>query len=277
MGRAFVARLPSKVAGIAVILTLSVAATAAAADEPASGCSSALGQFKTRRDASDLVGAKESLSHCDASCSAQEHTDCAMELTLLDARMPTVVVVARDQFGRDIAGVRLFLDGAPWPGAVDRREREINPGPHRIRAEVNGAAPVEQEFEASEHEKGRSIEFGLDVAPPPPVLVEPAPAPSPRVAAPTSSIVLAGVGVVGLGTSAILGLSGLSARDDASTCRPYCSEHQVDTVNRRFIAADMALGVAVVSLAAAAIIFFTRAEDTRPRPPLRDGFESARR
>ena len=63
---------------------------------------------------------------------------------------------------------------------------------------------------------------------------------------------LGGIGVVALGAFGFFGATGLSdANTLRGTCAPGCTDSQVQAVRARLIAADVGLGVGVLSLAAA--------------------------
>jgi hypothetical protein len=71
--------------------------------------------------------------------------------------------------------------------------------------------------------------------------------------------VLGGVGVVGIGAFAYLGLTAKGDLDHLrQTCAPFCSSSDLDSARHEALGADIALGVGVVSLAAAAYVLLTR-------------------
>jgi hypothetical protein len=199
--------------------------------------------------------------------------ECVSALAALEPRIPTVILVARDERKRDLTDVRALVDGVVVRSKLDGRELELNPGKHIVRFEMPGTAPVEQTIVVRERDKGRVLE--AELKPPSassalqPASRAPAPATSaetttPARTVPTLSWIFGAVGIAGLGTSAAFGAAALSARTEANTCRPYCSSHQVDIVNERLLGADIALGVGVVSLVAAVVIYLTQPP---PRAP----------
>jgi hypothetical protein len=262
-----------------VVLVVLVSPGSAQAAPRTDACLDAYESYQQLRDAGDVVGAKRELEICAAgACPAAVRRECIDSLTALEPRIPTVVVVARDAAKHDVADVAVFLDDKPWRPRLDGREIELNPGLHKFRFESVGRPSTVESFLINEREKGRVLEVQLPIAvipPPPPPPPPPqqqqqqqpkrdvlAPPPLPRqpttAPVPTLVYVLGGVGGVALGTSVVFGLSGLSARSDANQCRPTCQVSQVDDVNRRFLFADVALGVAVVALAAATWVYLTR-------------------
>jgi hypothetical protein len=138
-----------------------------------------------------------------------------------------------------------------------------------------GAPPIEERVFIVEGQKDRplSIAFGGQAA----VVTPPTPSPSrARVAtvprdAPTQaasgphptrilSYVIGGVGLVATGSFAYFGIEG---RSQASTlaqgcgATKSCTDAQVDPVHAELVAADVSLGIAIVSLGAAAWLFFS--------------------
>jgi hypothetical protein len=254
-----------------VVLSASLVALGAARPALAAprtdACLEAYESYQQLRDSGDVVGAKRELGTCGAgACPAAVRRECIDSLTALEPRIPTVVVVARDAAKHDVADVAVFLDEKPWRPRLDGREVELNPGLHKFRFESAGRPSTVETFLINEREKGRVLEVQLPVAtavpPPPPRLDVLAPMPTapppPTAPVPALVYVLGGVGGVALGASAIFGLSGLSARSDANQCRPSCSVSQAEDVNRKFLFADVALGVAVVAIAAATWVYLTR-------------------
>jgi hypothetical protein len=67
---------------------------------------------------------------------------------------------------------------------------------------------------------------------------------------------LAGLGVAALGSFTYFGLSGKGDyRSLRDSCSPACTDGQIGKVHDELLAADVSLGVAVVSLGVAAYLF----------------------
>src|SRR5262249_44588232 len=67
-------------------------------------------------------------------------------------------------------------------------------------------------------------------------------------------LVLGGVGFLGLGVFSYFGLTGLSKEHALEqSCMPRCPPSDIDGVRHRYLAADIALGVGLASLAAAVL------------------------
>ncbi|MCS6899380.1 MAG: hypothetical protein RMJ98_06815 [Myxococcales bacterium] len=65
---------------------------------------------------------------------------------------------------------------------------------------------------------------------------------------------------MGLGAFAYLGITGKSEEEGFKRCKPFCDPVEVDAVSRRYLFANVSLGVGVVVLGAAVYLWF-------PKPP----------
>ena len=260
--------------------------SSARADEKET-CVAASDQAQTFRDELKFRKAREALLTCarDA-CPGIVRKDCEKWLADLDASQPTVVVGARDAKGRDVAGVRVLLDGVQLLDHIEGKAVAIDPGEHLFRYESAGNAPFEERVVVRVGEKNRFLTVQLRALTAADVPVETTPPPADTGTAPplaSSSeplpvlpIVFVGVGVVALTSFTYFGLTG---RGDVSnlrdTCAPHCAQSDVDSAKSKLLIADVSLGVGFVSLAAAAVWALTRGHasstssahlDLRPLP-----------
>ncbi len=84
---------------------------------------------------------------------------------------------------------------------------------------------------------------------------------------PVTVWIFGGITVAATASFVLWGLAGNARRDTLrDECAPFCSASDASSVNRRYLAADLSLGVAVVSLGAASFFYFTR-----PSVPVRIG------
>jgi hypothetical protein len=75
----------------------------------------------------------------------------------------------------------------------------------------------------------------------------------------TAAIVLAAVGVTALGGGAYFALRGKAEVDDLrGSCAPRCAGADVDAAKTKLVIGDVAFGVSLVALGAAAYLFLTR-------------------
>jgi hypothetical protein len=193
--------------------------------------------------------------------------DCTRWQTELASAIPTVIVEASDEAGRDVTPLRVFVDGEALAGYVDGRPFEVDPGPHDLRVEAKDRVS-QQSVVAREGEKDRVIPFTLPVPASPlrPAPVTPAPPDAPTRPIPSAAWVLGGVALVGAGAFAAFGYIGLHKHDELrSSCAPSCSDAQVAPVRTDYLIGDISLGVSVLCLGAATWLFITRPTVNVPR------------
>lgn len=228
---------------------------ASGADPDSLACIHAAEDGQAARDRGEYLKAREILATCTAgACPGIIRRDCSNWLEDVRAATPSIVVIARDAAGRDLASATLTVDGAAH--VLDGSAIELDPGPHVVRVEAAGVA--EQHIVVTAGEKQRSIALTIAQKP---SAVDGVLVPShaldeklvERPHVPGGSYVLGGLGVAGLATFAVFGLLGLSdAEHLRDTCAPGCNPPDVDAARTKLIAADVGLGVGVVALAAAA-------------------------
>ena len=258
------------------VIAVTASSPAALADGRTKLCVDAYDAEQRRAEAGDLLGAREQLYICGAtSCPAVVVKQCVEGLQDVEARLPTIALAVQDFSGHDLTDVKVTLDGFAFRDHVDGRELALNPGAHVLRVtSASGTASTEIRFVAREREKGRIVRATLPVpeahvgdaraadgASAPRVETAPATngAPS-RV--PVLTYVFGGAGGVALGAFAYFGVTGLSARSDLDACAPLCPESQRDGARAKLRDADIALGLAVVSLGVAATLYVLRPDAT---------------
>lgn len=244
------------------LATLSVSATAHAADR--ASCIATFEEAAELRGHRRLVDARQRLVECaGAACPADVQKECARELESIDASLPTVVLVARDQAGRDRVRGRVLVDGAVTE--LDGKAIRLDPGRHALRFEAPGCAPREHEALLAEAEKNRRIIGALECTVEDRALfLEPTPpTPSPSRVLP---LTLVGAGVAGLVAFAYFGLSGRSELADirATGCAPACDRDAVTAARTELLIGDI-LGVAGLVALGAAWLTFESAPAARGR------------
>ena len=114
---------------------------------------------------------------------------------------------------------------------------------------------------AREGEKNRTVRIELPRKPPPRVApaegrpearppAEPPPEPI-RAKPPAMAWVLGSVGVAALGSFAYFAISA----ESQTSCAPSCSDGEADEIYRKYLVADISLGVGVVALGVATYLF----------------------
>jgi|GEM_PF-1444963 len=235
-------------------------------------CIAASEEGQALRDDRRLTEARDRLRFCarDA-CPALLRKDCADWLRDVETRLPTVVLVAEDASHRDLAQVKVSIDGRPLADALDGRAVSVDPGPHAFRFVIDGEAPVDVGVVVREGDKNRAITaafpgHGRAPAAPPARPIEPEKA-RPKGGVPASAFVLGGVGLAAIGSFAYFGWTGQrdasSLRDTCGRTRA-CTQDQVDSVRTKLLVADVSLGVGVAAIGLATYLAIAGASDAPP-------------
>ena len=250
-----------------VALAIAIAPASSAAAPPSK--SACIDAYKTSQElsrAGTLTRARSAALLCARDpCPAVLRKDCAEWVADLDMRLPTLLVVLRDESGRDVAAARVSVDGVEVANRLDGRPIDVDPGEHTIAVTVEGRPPLQQSIIAREREKAREVVFAFEPSKPktaPSLAVLPT---SPRTsetraARPLPWTFWAATGTSGVALAAfgVLGVSGLVLRDDLNGCKPTCSEERLDHGRTTFLVADISLGVAVVGAGIATFIYLMR-------------------
>lgn len=234
-------RIPWQVGLVATL----VVPRAARADERVNRCADGAESGQELRDGGKLVEAREAFLACaQTSCPKAVRESCGDWLSDVERRIPSVVVSVKDVAGRDVPSVRATLDGKPLPDNVTTVAVRVNPGTHALRCEAEGFASVEQSLTLREGEGVRVVSItapSQKVEAPPALRVE-------RSGPPIVPLAFAGLAVVSLGVFTWAGVSGANDYKQLERdCAPNCRREDLDSVRTRFVVADVALVVAVVS------------------------------
>ena len=244
---------PSRALVAGILAALAAGPSVARADVSSAECIQANAAAQDARRDLKFSAAREQLARCvDPSCPAMVRDDCARRLDELGQVQPTIVFDAKDASGRDVAAVKVTVDGRPLAEKLDGAALAVDPGEHTFVFTVAGGALVTQTFVIREGQKARyeRIVLGgpasgqqIPVAPTAaipasslasaPAVVEAAPArPSPASAekpaasgSPGRTVgwVLGGVGLAGIGVGTVFGLEALSTKSShcyANICTP---------------------------------------------------------
>ena len=230
-------------------LAVAVVPSTAHADDTGA-CIDASARGQEQRDKGKLRDARESFLACSrTACHAIIRTDCAAWLADVEARTPSIVVSAQDPDGRDVADVRVSLDGQPLADHLEARAIPLDPGEHTFRFERAGSLPVTRAVILREGERRRVIS----------VRFSPEAKAEKRRSIPAAPIALAGVGLLGGGVFAGLAWSAKSDVDRMrASCAPGCKPAEVEAARAKLIAANVSLGVGIAALGAAGIVLIVR-------------------
>jgi len=211
-----------------------------------------------------VVEARSHLVACGrAQCPSVVLRDCAERLRQAEASVASVLLVARRPDGTDATDVRVFIDQSPTPYVPTGEAIDIDPGPHTFRFVVPGAAPVVRQ--ATVEEGVRLQRVIAELGPPGSARREPQAAPAPAPAPLRSvALTLGAIGVLGLGTGAVLGLMAMASGSDekracpAAGCSGYATAMSDYTAaTRSATASTVAFAVGGALLSAGVVLWLT--------------------
>ena len=234
---------------------LGVCAPRARAADESSTCVAAYEHSQVLRREHKLARARDELRTCArATCPGIARNDCITWLDQVQSAFPSIAIRAQKD-GSDTAAVKVTEDNEVIATRLDGSSIEVEPGEHAFRFETDGAPAVTLTIVVREKEKDRTV---------PVVFTSPhrehagataGGGAGPARPVPGGVYALAGVGVAGLATFAVLGAVGNGNESSLRrSCSPDCSAASIDRVRTELIAADVGLGVGAVSLATAVIL-----------------------
>jgi hypothetical protein len=261
--------------GRALALAMLLSGRPAAAEDAAS-CVLANDSGNDHRLRGQLIAAKAEFLKCAAaSCPEIIRQECAAAVTRVVASTPTIVIAVTDADGKDVSAGRVYVDGEERADAQTGRAMAIDPGEHRIRFSASDGRSTEASFIAREGEKNRTVRVALSSA-----SAAPADAGAPRSAAatvpgdaprssyepPWTAWAAGGAGLAAVGSFAFFALRGKAQeRDLEQRCAPDCPDAEVDELYRKYLIADLSLGVSVIALGVATYLFL-ESSPSRGRP-----------
>lgn len=250
-----------------VALLLTTVAPPAFADEKAE-CLDAYEKAQRVRQEGKLRESKKQLAVCarDA-CPASIRKDCGRWLDEVEQAMPSVVLRANGPNGEDLKDVSVTMDGESIASALTGAALPVDPGAHKFVFTPTGKTPVTVEAVIAEGDKRRVIAMRSEATPGPAQATRDLPSSQHPVVTterpvPVLTWVLGGVGLVSLGGFGFFALRGSSTRSDLDSCKPFCSQDDIDSSKQNYVIGDVFLGVSVVALAGAVILYVTRPEKT---------------
>ncbi len=248
------------------LLVPSVLWTATGFADDKAVCLSAASKGQTLRDAHKLIEAREQLRLCAAAqCPAVVQSDCAGWLADVERVLPTVVLSAKDAAGRDLVDVvKVSLDGQPLASVLDGQAVPVDPGMHTFRFERADGSATTQQALVREGAKAQNVSAVLSGAEGSTGgtgfgegggsgLV----APTPRRPARVVGIVLAGVGVLGMGAGVGLALFAKSKDNQASGEAGLARQTDSTSAVNTGTAATVVLAAAAAVAAAGVIVWLT--------------------
>ncbi len=221
-------------------------------------------QAQKLRSSGQLLLARDRFAACGRDeCPAVIARDCLRWAAEVTASMPSVVFGARDEDGRDIADVRVFVDSAPLVQRLSGTAVDVDPGEHTFRFERPGAQNVVRHVLVRQGEKDRLVlvDWPRRLAPPP--------EPLPSVSTPPSrwAFVLAGASVLSFAAFAGFGIKATNDLDGLrSSCgmTRSCSDSEISRVKTEYWVADISFVVGLALAGAATWLFLSHPEKTSP-------------
>jgi len=243
-----------------------VARAADPAPTSAPSCAPAYESAQRLRQESKLVEARRELLSCGQdACPAAIRHDCVGWLTEVDATMPTLSVHVRGSDGCDRPDATVSIDGVAVANAANGRPMSVNPGPHVVVSLLDGVPQQETIVVPI------SVNRVLALASPgaakscihdSPFASEPKKTPTAPISegrpTPTVVYVLGGLGIAAVGVGTGFAISGWAQKGQLDDCKGHCSDSSVDSTQSAFRVGDVALGIGIVSLAAATILYLYR-------------------
>lgn len=267
-------RLERSLTAFAAALAALCAPEPARADDATHTCVEAAHEGQRLRDAGQLTAGRAELLQCAAAkCPDVVRESCGRWLAELDARLPTLVLAARDEHGADLREVRVSIDERVVASALDGRALAVDPGPHRVTFEAAGRRAARQLIVAREGEKTRPL---VAILP----LLEPERAATPDDTAPSAApvIVAGSVAALALGSFAVFGAIGQSQRQALlDSCAPTqtCAASDVDAARTKLVVADVSLAVGLAASVVTGILLVrylgSDARKSSAALPIRDG------
>lgn len=266
--QSFVAQLMIRLVHRAFALTLLgpfLLSPASQAQAPAADAScEAVEQTEAMRAAGQYRNARARLLECvNAQCGGDVRRRCAATLQRLDAVTPSIVVRAEDPSGNDLTDVGVSLGDMRLVNELDGMAIPVDPGEHRFVFTREGHEPVVQTLTIEQGQKFRAIDVVIGS---PPALALPAPvAASSEGSGSTDRTVAAatliGVGVAGVTSFAVLGMRARSGEEALERCKPNCSEGRVESVETRYLLANVSVGIGALALGAATYLLLSGSSD----------------
>ena len=213
---------------------------------PTRECIDAHANGQVARGQGGLLQARSYFRACAAEiCPQIIRDDCAKFGAQVEALLPTVVVVARSSSGQDLAGATLNLDGSAQALPVDGRAIFVDPGRHVFKVVARDGSDASVTTQIGESEKERTV---IAVMPLRAAVASDAPSTAEGQTISPLVYVFGSVGLVAAGSFTYFAIDGHNREKTLHECAPGCDPANVNQMHRSYVAADVSLGVAIVSL-----------------------------
>jgi hypothetical protein len=257
------------VCGVAI---LAVAGPVLADEKENEICANAAEDAQGLQREGKLTQARDKLVACArASCPAFIRKDCSGWLADVDKSMPSVVVRAVDAQNRDLANVRVLIDGKVVAEKLDGRAVPLDPGDHVVRYEAPSFTPVTEKVLVRQGEANRLLTVTLR-----PTSGAGGPGDAKgngsegRGGVPLISWVLGGTGLAFAGAGGLLwgmGRSDHGSLEDGCARTSSCRQDDVDSAQTKLLIGDIALGAGLVAIGAAVVLAVVGRPASKPPAP----------
>lgn len=233
---------------VATLVAVALSGVASSAEIDKNSCARAYVEGQKLRRGKKLIVSRIAFTLCARTeCPVAFQPECAEWLSEVEKAIPSVVIEARGTDGLARRDVRVQVDGEPLAERLDGTSFELDPGEHSFVLSWDGRR-TERRALVVEGAKSRVLSFDL----------EPRPRSERKPVSRLPEVGLLALGGLALASFGYFGLTGVSARDDLARCTPHCIQEDIDSARGKFLVADVSLGVSLVALSAAGILFFAR-------------------
>ncbi len=221
-------------------------------------CAGAYEEAQRQRAAGKLMVARAQLLTCQSSCPDALVQDCDRWRAEVEALIPRLRVSALDAEGKPTREVRVTEAGRLLAAHVGDLI-ELDPGEHELTFELSGSDPLRRTVQLA---PGRAthklpVAFGQPKRRPAEHPVRaPAAKAETHAGIPSAAYILGAVGLAGLVTGGALGVVGHAKRAELDdSCKPTCSEDDVDGIRTLWWAGGISAAVGAVALSGAMVIW----------------------
>lgn len=222
-------------------------------------CFTAYEQTQIKLKEGKFTEAQKIAAVCSEGCPDEINEQCRGWGRQAEREVPTVLLFARFEDGKDAQGVRVEVDGSP---SALRREIALDPGEHTIVFRGRDGWEETLEVTVYQGEKRRPIKATVPKKERPPPLV--AEEPRPRNGARNWAIVSFSVGAVGIGVASVATLIALNQKSQLDDCAPGCDPADVNRTKRTLLIADVGAVVGAVGVVSGvAILLWGNPKETK--------------
>jgi hypothetical protein len=240
-----------KVSKRAALVVLTLTSTAHA--DVGERCATDAERATDDREAGRVRAAIDGFTRCSRDvCPRVVRMDCREALAAVRESAPRLIARVRDRNG-DLPRASVAIDGDPLTSDDLVHGRVVDPGSHRLRATLEGYAPLERDVVVTISDRAKVVDL---------VMTEAARKTTwmPRRDR-TAAYVVGGVGVGLVTAFGVLGtFTYLDYRALERQCGPRCPEGDLEGPRTRGLLADIALGAGVLALGLATILWVTAPE-----------------